>query len=97
MIRVVHSGCRIRILIFYPSQIQGSRRHRIPDPDPQHWSPHANQLIVCEATNDVLLLLQVTDLDSGRNAKVVLKISAGNLDNQFRNGLPPPDVPSFAP
>jgi hypothetical protein len=36
-------GCsfRIRILIFYPSRIvernQGSKRHRIPDPDPQNW------------------------------------------------------------
>ncbi len=34
-------GCsfRIRILIFtHPgSRIQGSKRHRIPDPDPQHW------------------------------------------------------------
>ena len=30
-------GCssRIRILIFYPSRIQESKRHRIPDP--QHW------------------------------------------------------------
>jgi hypothetical protein len=27
MIRVVHPG----------SRIQGSKRHRIPDPDPQHW------------------------------------------------------------
>jgi hypothetical protein len=28
------------ILIFYPSRIHGSKRHRIPDPDPQHcfWS-----------------------------------------------------------
>jgi hypothetical protein len=26
-----------RILIFYPSRIQGSKRHRMPDPDPQHW------------------------------------------------------------
>ncbi len=26
---------RIRILTFYPSRIQGSKRHRIPDP--QHW------------------------------------------------------------
>jgi hypothetical protein len=25
-----------RILIFYPSRIQGSKRHRIPDPDPQY-------------------------------------------------------------
>ncbi len=28
---------RIRILIFYPSRIQGSKRHLIPDPDPQQW------------------------------------------------------------
>ncbi len=27
---------RIRILTFYPSRIQGSKRQRIPDPDPQH-------------------------------------------------------------
>jgi hypothetical protein len=37
MIRVVHPGSRIRILTFYPSRIQRSKRHRIPDPDPQHW------------------------------------------------------------
>ncbi len=40
MIRVVHPGSRIRILTFYPSRIQGSKRHRIPDPDPQHWGGH---------------------------------------------------------
>ncbi len=35
--RKYHPGCssRIRILIFYPSRIPGSKRHRIPDPDPQ--------------------------------------------------------------
>jgi hypothetical protein len=27
---------RIRMLTFYPSRIQGSKRHRISDPDPQH-------------------------------------------------------------
>jgi hypothetical protein len=36
MIRVVHPGSRIRMLTFYPSRIQGSKRHPIPDPDPQH-------------------------------------------------------------
>ncbi len=37
MIRVVRpeSGSRIRILIFYPSRIPGSKSHRIPDP--QHY------------------------------------------------------------
>ncbi len=28
---------QVMILIFYPYRIQGSKRHRIPDPDPQHW------------------------------------------------------------
>jgi hypothetical protein len=42
MILVVHlgSGSRIRILIFYPSQIQGSNRLRIPDSDAQHCVSH---------------------------------------------------------
>jgi hypothetical protein len=43
MIRVVHSGSRIRMLTFYPSRIQGSKRHRIPDPDPQHCVLAASQ------------------------------------------------------
>ncbi len=39
MIRDVHPGSGSHILIFYPSRILGStKRHRIPDPDPQHWS-----------------------------------------------------------
>jgi hypothetical protein len=41
MIRDVHPGpgSRIRILIFTRpgSRIQGSKRHRIPDPDTQDW------------------------------------------------------------
>ncbi len=46
MILVVHPGSRIRIMTFYPSRIQGSKRHRIPDPDPQQkikiriWDEH---------------------------------------------------------
>ncbi len=35
MIRVCSS--RIQILPCYPSRIPGSKRHWIPDPDPQHW------------------------------------------------------------
>ncbi len=34
MIRVVHPGSGSG---FYPSQIPGSKRHWILDPDPQHW------------------------------------------------------------
>jgi hypothetical protein len=39
MIRVVHPGSRIRIQTFtHPGyRIQGSKRPRIPDSDPQHW------------------------------------------------------------
>ena len=42
MIRVVHPGSWIRMLTFYPSRIpdfgsRGQKRHRILDPDPQHW------------------------------------------------------------
>jgi hypothetical protein len=28
---------------FLPSRIQGSKRHPIPDPDPQHWEEQAKQ------------------------------------------------------
>jgi hypothetical protein len=39
MIRVVHSGSRIRMLTFsHPgSRGQKGTQSRIPDPDPQHW------------------------------------------------------------
>ncbi len=39
MIHDVHPGSRIRFFIFTHSwsRIQGSKRHRIPDPDPQHY------------------------------------------------------------
>ncbi len=36
-IRIPDPGSRIQIFIFYPSQIQGSKRHWIPDQDLQHW------------------------------------------------------------
>ncbi len=40
MIRVIHPGSGSRSLTFYPSPdpgTRGSKRHRIPDPDLQHW------------------------------------------------------------
>jgi hypothetical protein len=42
--RKYDTGCssRIRMLIFYPSRIQGPKRHRIPDPEPQHWWIHTD-------------------------------------------------------
>jgi hypothetical protein len=43
-------GCssRIRIIIFIHTgaQIQGSKRYRIPDPDPQHW-PYCLRTYFC--------------------------------------------------
>ncbi len=44
MIRVVHPGSRIRMLTFsHPrSRIKGSKRHPIPDPDPQHCQQVVN-------------------------------------------------------
>ncbi len=36
-LRKYDPGCSYRIRIFYPSRIQGSKRHRIPDLDLQHW------------------------------------------------------------
>jgi hypothetical protein len=39
--RVVYPGSGI--LIFYPSRIQVSKRHRIPDPDSQHWFIRCHQ------------------------------------------------------
>ncbi len=39
----VHPGFRIRI--FFPSRIQGPKRHLIPDPDPQHCVTHPFMLI----------------------------------------------------
>jgi hypothetical protein len=43
MIRVVHP--RIRMLTFYPSQIPGSKRNRIQDPDPEHWILRYKKLV----------------------------------------------------
>ncbi len=44
MIRDVYSGSRIPDQDFFipylGSQIQGSKKHRIQDPDPQHWEEH---------------------------------------------------------
>ncbi len=33
----LHPGSASKMLTFSPSRIQGSKRHRIPDPDPQLW------------------------------------------------------------
>jgi hypothetical protein len=37
MIQVVHPGTGSWIFTQTGSRIQGSKRHRIPDPDPKHW------------------------------------------------------------
>ncbi len=36
-IRDLRSGINVFHVPELGSQIQGSKRHRIPDPDPQHW------------------------------------------------------------
>jgi hypothetical protein len=38
--RVADPRCLSRIRIFFPIQDQGSKKHRISDPDPQKWSVH---------------------------------------------------------
>ncbi len=38
MIRNVYALSRISDRNFFPSRIQGSEKHWIPDQDPQHWS-----------------------------------------------------------
>jgi hypothetical protein len=59
MIRVVHPGSRIRMLTFYPSRIQGSKRHRIPDPDPQHcFSCFYNMLFCCAENTKTAVLVR---------------------------------------
>jgi hypothetical protein len=32
----IYGTVRMQIMILYPSRIKGSKRHQIPDPDPQH-------------------------------------------------------------
>jgi hypothetical protein len=50
MIWVVHPGPQIRMLTFYPSRLQGSKRHRIPDPDPQHCRKYKKLTLVRSLT-----------------------------------------------
>ncbi len=59
MTRVVYpgSGSRIRILIFYPSRIPGSKRHRIPDPNPHDCLPPSSLL---PSSTPILLGVVVT-------------------------------------
>jgi hypothetical protein len=39
---------------FLPSRIQGSKRHRIPDPDPQHW------ILYCRSGSACLMILETS-------------------------------------
>ncbi len=48
---------RIRILTFYPFRIQGSKGHRIPDPDPQHWHSGMYRYSVVGVVNDTVVLV----------------------------------------
>jgi hypothetical protein len=39
------------------SRIQGSKRHRIPDPDPQHWAQYRYVMLLMRANPFRLLAL----------------------------------------
>ncbi len=50
------SGIQDAEKIYSGSRIQGSKRHRIPDPDPQHWIKHSFLLmlpkVICANIHD---------------------------------------------
>jgi hypothetical protein len=54
------------------SRIQGPKRHRIPDPDPQHCLPHYEKLELKRTGITVLPEGEVTDgaLEVGRSGRV---------------------------
>jgi hypothetical protein len=64
MIRVVHPGSRIRILNFYPSQIQGPKMHRIPDPDQQHSPQFSFFDLITQYSGDFLHMGWLPNRDS---------------------------------
>jgi hypothetical protein len=64
MILVVHpgSGSGIRILIFCSSRIQGSKRHRIPDPDLHHCllsfvTSARKNILLCPSASEINKML----------------------------------------
>ena len=65
-------GCssRIRILIFYPSRIQGSKRHRIPDPDPQHCYQHRSTAVLTQ--------MNLTRTGFGKSPRIRTRKRTGN-------------------
>ncbi len=76
MIRVVHPGSRIRILTFYPSwipdtgsRIQGSKRHRIPDPGSGSATLGAERVSVRSAGVEAAWAAAAKQLRSGRAAR----------------------------
>jgi hypothetical protein len=85
MIRVVLSGSRSQFLIFYPSRILGSKRHRIPDPDPLHWKKlqiHLIGRVEVDFRDPLVALLLRTDVkgDGQLHGEVV----------QLHGSQPPP-------
>jgi hypothetical protein len=73
MIRVVHPGSRIRILIFYPSRIPGSKNtwSQIPDPNPQHWFVYVRVSISKNVSHNQKTLSQKwQDLDQNQPSTV---------------------------
>jgi hypothetical protein len=48
------------------SRIQGSKRHRIPDPDPQHWSRGSPSSIIAIFHTSGLLYLPQSEIRAGK-------------------------------
>jgi hypothetical protein len=87
----VHPGSGSRILIFYSSRIEGSKRHRIPDPGPQHWYNYivfkANMILRSHKTVEIkvaILLITDSDLDTG-GPKIYISSGSGTLLMGYRS------------
>ncbi len=80
MIRVVHPGSRIWMLTStHPgSRIQGSKRHRIPDPDPQHCMK--DLILQCNMTFVKLYLLHASVADQDPGSVAFLTPGSGIKD-----------------
>ncbi len=80
--RVVHPGSRsrIRILIFHPSRIHGSKRHRIPDP--QHYADlqEQSQCIINRLLQFRSIIAQITNTIKKIN---IVKISTSPGSQQY--------------
>ncbi len=80
MLWVVHPGSGSWFFTYPGSRIQGSERHRIPDPDPQHWKN--SSMWICNPESfwpwiNTVFLWRYT-LANGRN---IILLAEGRLVN----------------